>query len=127
MQIVTRFEANLLRLLYFFLRQEPPERALPLVENECVAPRCLSKVTVRLIQEALATGCTQLLAAHGGWRMEPYLRGDRPKAGRLWERTAPAELGLKFSRHTLEFLIWITAANPSKGAAWHPPQEELTS
>jgi hypothetical protein len=127
MQIVTRFEANLLRLLYFFLRQEPPERALPLVENRCDAPPCLSKVTVRLIQDALAKGCTQLLASRGGWRKEPYLRGDRPKMGRLWERTEPVELGLKFSRHSLEFLVWITAANPGKDSTWHPPHDELTA
>ena len=127
MQIVTRFEANLLRLLYFFLRQEPPERALPLVENCCEAPPCLSKTTVRLVQEALAKGCTQLLASRGGWRKEPYLRGDRPKIGRLWERTEPSELGLLFSRHSLEFLVWITAEHPGKNTTWTPAQEDLTA
>jgi hypothetical protein len=126
MQTVTRFEANLLRLLYFFLRQEPPERALPLVENRCDAPPCLSKTTVRLMQEALAKGCTYLLASRGGWRKEAYLRGDRPKTGRLWERTEPADLGLKFSRHTLEFVVWITAQHPGKDKSWHPPHDDLT-
>jgi hypothetical protein len=126
MQTVTRFEANLLRLLYFFLRQEPPERALPLVEDCCEPPPCLSKTAVRLVQEALAKGCTQQLAARGGWRKESYLRGDRPKSGRLWERTEPTELGLKFSRHSLEFLVWITASNPAKDANWMPLQQELT-
>ena len=126
MQIVTRFEANLLRLLYFFLRQEPPERALPLVENCCEAPACLSKTTVRLVQEALAKGCTQLLASRGGWRKESFLRGERPKMGRLWERTEPGELGLTFSRHSLEFLIWITAEHPGKDTSWTPAQEDLT-
>jgi hypothetical protein len=127
MQIVTRFEANLLRLLYFFLRQEPPERALPLVENRCDAPPCLSKTTVHLMQDALAKGCTQLLAARGGWRKEAHLRGERPKTGRLWERTEPVELGLKFSRHSLEFLVWITSEHPGKDSSWHPPHDELTS
>jgi hypothetical protein len=125
MQTVTRFEANLLRLLYFFLRQEPPERALPLVENRCDAPPCLSKTTVRLMQEALAKGCTHLLASRGGWRKEVFLRGDRPKTGRLWERTEPADLGLKFSRHTLEFVVWITAQHPGKDRSWHPPHDDL--
>jgi hypothetical protein len=126
MQTVTRFEANLLRLLYFFLRQEPPERALPLVEDRCDAPPCLSKTTVRLMQEALAKGCTQLLASRGGWRKEAFLRGERPKTGRLWERTEPADLGLTFSRHTLEFVVWITAQHPGKDKSWHPPHAELT-
>src|SRR2546421_11406984 len=106
MQTVTRFEANVLRLLYFFLRQEPPERALPLVENRCDAPPCLSKTTIRLMQEALAKGCTHLLASRGGWRKEAYLRGERPKAGRRWEGTAAAGLGLTFSRTTRRFLVW---------------------
>jgi hypothetical protein len=126
MQTVSRFEANLLRLLYFFLRQEPPERALPLVENRCDAPPCLSKTTVRLMQEALAKGCTYLLASRGGWRKEAFLRGDRPKMGRLWERTEPADLGLKFSRHAPEFVVWITAQHPGKDKSWHPPHDDLT-
>ena len=33
MQTVTRFEANLLRLLYYFLGREPAETALALVED----------------------------------------------------------------------------------------------
>src|SRR5271165_6046190 len=66
MQTVSRFEANLLRLLYYFLRREPIERALPLVENRCLAPACLSKTTVRLVQDALAKGCTFELARRGG-------------------------------------------------------------
>ena len=43
MQTVSRFEANLLRLLHYFLRREPPERALPLVEERRQPPPCLSR------------------------------------------------------------------------------------
>jgi hypothetical protein len=43
MQTVSRFEANLLQLLYYLLQREPIERALPLVENRCQAPPCLSR------------------------------------------------------------------------------------
>jgi hypothetical protein len=127
MQIVTRFEANLLRLLYFFLRQEPPERALPLVETQCQPPPCLSKAAVRLVEDALAKGCTHLLALRGGWRKESHLRGGQAKTGRLWERTPPAELGLRFSRHSLEFLVWITSSHPGKRADWTPPHQDLAS
>ncbi len=47
MQTVTRFEANLLRLLYYFLGREPVESALPLVENRCTPPACLGRPAVR--------------------------------------------------------------------------------
>ena len=127
MQNVTRFEASLLRLLYYFLRREPPERALPLVEERVKPPPCLSRPAVRLVQEALAKGCTFLLAQRGGWREERHLRGEKAVSGRLWERTPPAELGLKFSRQSLAFLIWITSAQPKdKEGAWQPPHDQLT-
>src|ERR1700722_15561674 len=116
MQTISRFEANLLRLLYFFLRREPPERALPLVEQRVDPPPCLKRGAVRLVQDAFAKGCTHLLAQRGGWRDERHLRGERIAAGRLWERTAPPDLGLSFSRHSLEFLIWITACRPGDDA-----------
>lgn len=132
MQNVSRFEASLLRLLYYFLRREPAERALPLVEARVKdPPGCLSSGCVRLIQAALAKGCTHLLALRGGWRVERHLRrdhlGDGIVEGRLWRRTPPEQLGLEFSQHAMEFLLWITAAHPrDKEAAWTPPVGELT-
>jgi hypothetical protein len=127
MQSVSRFEADLLRLLWYFLSREPLERALPLLENRCAAPHCLHRNAVRLIQDTLAKGCVFLLARRGGWRRERFLRGERVVEGRLWERTPPAELGLTFSTHTLAFLIWITANRPSDTTrAWVVPEDELT-
>jgi hypothetical protein len=127
MQNVSRFEASLLRLLYYFLRREPIERALPLVEGRCDAPRCLSRGAVRLVQDALAKGSTYLLAQRGGWRDERHLRKEKPVGGRLWHRTAPEDLGLSFSRHSLDFLIWITAARPGdKQPSWQPSHDALT-
>jgi hypothetical protein len=127
MQNVSRFEANLLHLLYYFLRREPPERALPLVENRCDVPACLSPGAVRLVRDALGKGCTQLLASRGGWRKERFLRGDQVRTGRLWERTQPQQLGLTFSPRTMEFLLAITAQRPSDEAwAWHPAEDDLT-
>jgi hypothetical protein len=127
MQNVSRFEASLLRLLYYFLRREPVERALPLVEARCEAPACLSRGAVRLVQEALAKGCTFLLAQRGGWRDERYLRNEKPAGGRLWQRTPPEKLALRFSRRSLEFLIWITASRPGdKQPGWQPDPAELT-
>src|SRR5262249_52429385 len=117
-----------LRLLYYFLRREPAERALPLVEQRVVKPPdCLSAGAVGLVKEALAKGCTFLLAQRGGWRDERHLPGDEVVAGRLWQRTKPEELGLKFSGHSLAFLIWITAARPGdKEGGWKPDPGELT-
>jgi hypothetical protein len=127
MQTVTRFEANLLRLLYYFLEREPAESALAVLAERSTPPVCLSRPAVRLVQDALAKGCTHLLAQRGGWRVESHLRGERIVEGRLWQRTPPADLGLTFSPHTLEFLIWITSARPGdKEPHWRPAENELT-
>lgn len=127
MHNVSRFEASLLRLLYYFLRREPIERALPLIEARCDVPPCLSRVSVRLVQDALAKGCTYLLAVRGGWRDERFLRGMKAVHGRLWQRTVPEQLGLSFTRDTLGFLIWITAARPGdKTPPWQPPHATLS-
>jgi hypothetical protein len=126
-KVVSRFEADLLRLLYFFLKREPPERGLPLVGLRQPAPPCLSRAAVDLVRDALAKGCTHLLALRGGWRDERHPRGETVTGGRLWKRTAPADLGLKFSRQTLAFLIWITAARPGDDdKTWQSAEEELT-
>jgi hypothetical protein len=128
MRSVSRFEANLLRLLWYFLRREPPERALPLLEDRCAAPVCLNRNAVELVKDALTKGCVFLLAQRGGWRRERFLRGPHVVEGRLWERTPPAELGLKFSAHSLEFLMWITANRPGdRDRPWRPREEDLTS
>jgi hypothetical protein len=127
MQSVSRFEANLLRLLWYFLRREPAERALPLLEARCAPPSCLHRNAVELVKDALGKGCVYLLAHRGGWRRERFLRGERVVEGCLWERTPPAELGLRFSAHTLEFLIWITANRPGDRARpWRPREADLS-
>jgi hypothetical protein len=127
MQTVSRFEANLLRLLSFFLRREPPERALALIEQRLPAPPCLSRGAVNLVRDALSKGCTFLLAHRGGWRRERHLRDEKIVEGRLWERTPPADLALSFSEHTLSFLIWITSVRPGdKEGVWKAPSDQLT-
>jgi hypothetical protein len=129
MKVVSRFEANLLRILHFFLRQLPAEQALPLVAAGLRVPRCLSRDAVALVQDALAKGTVLLLAGADGWRRERHLRGEAVVGGRLWERTAPAELGLEFSGETLRFLMWVTAFDPkrSKDCVWAPDPERFTT
>ena len=128
MQTVSRFEANLLRLLWFFLHREPPERALPLLENRCPAPKCLHRSAVNLVKDALAKGCVLLLAQRGGWRRERFLRRGKIAEGRLWQRTRPMQLPLEFSRFSLEFLIWLTATRPGdREPPLSVPSDDLTS
>jgi hypothetical protein len=111
MRAVSRFEANLLRILHCLLQRAPLEQALPLLLAGHVRPPCLGRAAVELVQDALAKGCVRLLARRGGWRRERYLRAERIVEGRLWERTPPDELGLAFSTATLEFLVWLTATD----------------
>src|SRR5205814_6066812 len=73
-------------------------------------------------------GMPLLLARIGGWRRERHLRNGQRVEGRLWERTSPAELGLMFSRQSLELLMWFTAENPAdkRPQWWQPDVEALT-
>jgi hypothetical protein len=127
MKAVSRFETNLLRLLYYFLRQAPPQQALPLLEAKLDRPPCLSRTAVDLVKDALAKGCPQLLARCGGWRVERHLRDEKPVEGRLWERTPPKDLGLSFSTNSLDFLCWVTAKKPTgeEKLGWTPPSKSL--
>src|SRR4051812_38641568 len=72
MKVVSRFEANLLRILHFFLRRLPAEQALPLAAAGLKAPACLGRPAVGLVQDALAKGTVLLLARAGGWRRERH-------------------------------------------------------
>jgi hypothetical protein len=133
--LVSAFEANLLTILRFFLRREPQRHALPRILEVRERPPCLGRNAVRLVQDSLAKGCVLVLCrgphwhrAGNGWMTERYLRDGQPREGRLWERTPPQEMGLRFSKGALEFLIWVTAAKPDDPKARGPdlPQKGLT-
>jgi hypothetical protein len=121
-RIVTPFEGRLLRILRCFVRHVPLDQALPLVLERVARPAALSPACVELIEDSLAKGCLLFLVRNGGWRRERFLRDGKPRDGRLWERSDPAELGLAFSRHALEFLLWITAHRPGDAK---PPLEDV--
>jgi hypothetical protein len=126
MKVVSRFESRLLRILQCILQRTPLEQTLPLLLGSVPEPPCLSQDAVALVQDYLGKGCVRLLAAHS-WQPERFLRGRQIRAGRLWERTPPPELGLSFSRNTLEFLIWLTAHKPGdKSHPWRVRGPELT-
>ena len=124
MKAVSRFEANLLRLLHFFLRQAPIQQALPLLEAKLERPKSPGPHALELVQDALSKGIVLLLTRCGGWRVERHLRDEKPVEGRLWERTLPQKLGLTFSRCSLDFLCWITAKKPDEDKkGWQPASE----
>jgi hypothetical protein len=125
---LSRFEANLVRILRFFLRSGSAADTLPILFERSPRPACLSRACVRLVQDTLAKGCIGLLARGGGWRRERHLRGNHIADGLLWQRTAPRDLALHFSRHTMDLLLWFTAEDPSDGKSRRrrPPPDSLT-
>ncbi len=117
MHALTRFEANLLQILYAVLGDLSRGQVMPKVYQESPFPGCLSAKAVELVQAALARGFTHWLAIRGGWRSERHLRGEATQVGTVWQRTAPSELSLTFSPASLRFLIWLTAHDPDHADA----------
>jgi hypothetical protein len=127
MRSVSRFEADLLRILHALLGRAPLEGARPLITGRHERPKCLGRRAVELVQDALMKGCVWRLAREGGWLADRHLRGGRIASGRLWERTPPEDLGLSFTRYTLSFLIWLTANSPAdRPVRWNPGERDLT-
>ncbi len=121
MRSVSRFESNLLRILHCFLGQTTASHIMPAIVRPARRPRCLSRDAVELIQQSLGVGTVTLLAREGGWYQQRHLREDEIRAGNLWQRTDPSQLGLEFSAATLDFLIWVTAADATKRMPrWQP-------
>lgn len=122
MRAVTRFEANLLRVLRGLLQQAPASSMMAQLRAPMPRPKCLSRDAVELVQDSLAKGCVQFLARLG-WMRERFLRHGKPVEGRLWQRTPPTELALTFSPHALELLLQLTSG---KFDANVPKLQELT-
>lgn len=113
-------------MLQSILGRAPAQQAANLVMRQGAAPPCLSRPAVELIQDHLKKGVVSYLA-QAGWRNERFLRDGRVATGRLWERTSPEQLGLAFSGHSLEFLLWLmtTRARESK-PRWQEAHGQLT-
>src|SRR5262245_24923022 len=124
---VSRFEANLLHILRFFLKQVPAEQAARLVNDRIDRPKCLSADAVHLVRDSLAKGCVLYLVRAGAWKRDRFMREGVPKFGRLWERSLVERLTLSFSKHALDFLIWITASRPKEERPiWRTDDRNLT-
>lgn len=119
MSVVSRFEADLLLLSASLLEQAPASQAAALATGGRRRPAGISPAAAELVEDMLAKGCVRLLALEG-WRPEAFLRDGVSAGGPLWERTAPAELGLTFSRATLDFLLWMASDKVSEAATWKP-------
>jgi hypothetical protein len=122
---VSRFEAHLLRLLRSFV-QPVSEAALTMPGGRLAVPAGLSAECLHLVRDTLRKGIVVYLARAGGWRRERHLRGGQPAEGRLWERTPAGDLGLAFSKHSIAFLMWLTAGRPEGPDAWQAKIGELT-
>lgn len=113
MKEVSQFEANLIRTLRCVVGQIPIEQTLPAILREWPCPRCLSRACVELVKDTLAKGIPRFLARQG-WNVERFIHDESIVEGRLWQRSPLEHRQLEFSRHTLEWLIWLTAENPGK-------------
>ena len=123
MRAVARFEVHLLRVLHALLQRAPIEPAVATLARPLDRPRCLSRDAVELIQDTLAKGCVRFLARRG-WMRDRFLRDGKIAEGRLWERTPATELGLTFSKHSLELLVQLQAGTLGNGPS--PKEGELT-
>jgi len=121
---VSRFEANLLRILRFVLKQAPAEQAMKLIHDRFERPKCLSAAAVGLVQDSLAKGTVLYLVRSGAWKHDRFLRDGDAKFGRLWERSPVEDLTLEFSEQTLEFLIWLTSVRPREEKKFWTGDEE---
>lgn len=102
----------MLRVLhYLFLHRSWPGQAPRELYENLERPEGLSRSALSLVESTLARGCVQWLVRAGGWRHAEHLQGDEPRQGRLWERHPLAELHLKFSKNTLNLLLWLTCRN----------------
>jgi hypothetical protein len=124
---ISRFEANLVRITRFVMRQVPAEQAMPLLTGRLNRPRCLSADAIYLVKDSLAKGLVVYLARVGGWRPDRGVCGDGSvRVGRLWERLTLPERTFRFSAQALEFLIWLTACNPNDQLLWEPDLKQFT-
>jgi len=125
---VSKFEADLVRVLRFCLGRFPAEDGYKLLRQAHARPACLSRNAVELVKDSLSKACVLYLVRAGGWRNDRYLRAGLPATGRAWDRTPLGERTLTFSPHVVEFLMWATTEKVhDTRATWDAPADELTA
>ncbi len=124
---VSRFEYHLLRLLRFCLGHMPPEQASNYLSTKLPCPPCLGPTSIKIAEETLAKGIVLHLVRAGGWRQERHLQNAKPTVGRVWDRIPLTDRELVFSKHTLAFLMWLTAEKiTDTKESWDAPAGSLT-
>lgn len=123
---VSKFEGRLVTIARAIVRLTPIDTALPLMMEKHPTPAALRTPCLELVCDALANGCVLYLCRIGGWAEDRFFCGDQPMEGRVWQRHSPEDRRLEFSRHALDFLIWITAHNAAQSRSWQPPIDEFT-
>ena len=119
---VSRFEADLLRLLRFLLDHLPAEQAHTILHQRVAAPPGLSQNALALIEDTLRKSLVQFLVRGGGWRQDRFLRNGEAVTGHAWNRLPLDERRLYFTGNIIPFLIWLTAEKPSESRqAWASP------
>jgi hypothetical protein len=113
--VVSPFEGNLLTIARAIVGEVSFEQAAPMTAQRIPRPKLLSRTAIELVSETLISGCVLQLARLGGWWRERHLRDGKPLEGRLWDRSPTSELALQFTRHSLDWLVWLTAVRPDDG------------
>lgn len=110
---LSEFETNLNRILRLLLGASSMAESGWLLRKQHQRPKCLSRKCVELVQDTLAKGCTSFFARRG-WQFDRFIHDGEPRSGRLWQRYAPEQMSLEFSRNTMRLLIWLTAEDVSR-------------
>jgi hypothetical protein len=110
---VSRFEADVLRLLRFFFGRLPAEQAKAILNQRVKMPAGLRRNAVLLMEDTLRKGVVQFLVRAGGWRRDRFLKDGEPREGFVWRRLPVNERQLTFTEHVPTFLIWLAAERPS--------------
>ena len=112
MPTLPQFEFRLNQILRCMLGKLSVVQAHSFFVSTEPRPICLSRACVRLAEDTLRKGVTQMLATDGA-AVERFLSTQNPtedvSSGRIWERHASDQMGLSFSKNSLELLIWLTA------------------
>ena len=124
---VSKFEYYLLRILQSILLGTSSDKGVDYLFQACPEPKCLSAKAVATVETNLSRGCVAYLS-HAGWQRSKHIHGEKTTEGRVWERHGADTLSLKFSAHTMRFLIWLTAEDlAQKTIKWLPmPVADLT-
>ncbi|MEZ6140642.1 MAG: hypothetical protein R3B84_08730 [Zavarzinella sp.] len=117
---VTRFEANVLRIIRFCVQQLPTAIGVQLLNGSHPHQECMSKAAIALVKDHLCKGVVLNLTRSGAWIRDRFWHGQKAVFGRLWERRKIEEIKLSFTEDSLEFLFWLnTNSLRAQTTSWY--------